>query len=116
VIDRCAERSNQKPQQRSEGNGTNNQYENTKNKDMEVMKRRTISRMLKLDDGKFERAREFKYLGTTLAEGNITTEAKQDIVVTSRASYYSYKQLSLRYFKKQRNFTLCETLMRCVLS
>lgn len=35
--------------------------------------------MLKVDDQEFERARELKYLGSTLTENsNITTEIKQN--------------------------------------
>jgi hypothetical protein len=46
-----------------------------KTKDMEVIKRQTNSRMLKVDDQDFERVREFKYLGSTLTkQSNITTE------------------------------------------
>jgi hypothetical protein len=37
---------------------------------MEVTKRPFNSRMLEVDDQEFERVREFKYLGSTLAEDN----------------------------------------------
>jgi hypothetical protein len=46
---------------------------------MEVTKRPSNSRMLKGNDQKFERVREFEYLGSTLMEdNNITIEIKQN--------------------------------------
>jgi hypothetical protein len=48
-----------------------------KPKYMEVTKRSTHSKMLKVDDQEFERVGEFKYLGSTLTEdNNIITEIK----------------------------------------
>jgi hypothetical protein len=44
---------------------------------MEVTKRPSKSRMLKVDDQEFESMRKFKYLGCILTEGNnITIEIK----------------------------------------
>jgi hypothetical protein len=44
---------------------------------MEVTKRLSNSRMLKVDDQEFERVREFKCLGATVAKvNNITIEIK----------------------------------------
>jgi hypothetical protein len=56
------------------------------------------SRILKVDDEEFERARELKCLGSTLTEGhNITTEIKHGILMANRASYGLKEQLSSRY-------------------
>jgi hypothetical protein len=53
-----------------------------KTKYMEVTKKPTNLRMLKVDDQEFERVREFKYLGSTLTEDNkITTEIKLRIIM-----------------------------------
>jgi flagellar basal body rod protein FlgB len=66
--------------------GLTNNLQN--NNYMEVTKRPTNSRMLKVDDQEFEKVREFKYLGSTLTEdNNITIEIKQRIVMANRASY-----------------------------
>jgi hypothetical protein len=66
-----------------------------KTKYMEVTKRPPDSRILKVDGQEFERVRELKYLGSTLAENNnITTEIKQRTVTANRASCILKKQLS----------------------
>jgi hypothetical protein len=47
---------------------------------MEVAKRQTNLRMLKVDDQEFERVREIKYIGSTLrADSNITTEISREL-------------------------------------
>jgi hypothetical protein len=46
---------------------------------MEVIKKPTSNKMLKIYDQKQERVREFKYLGRVLTEDNdITTELKNE--------------------------------------
>jgi hypothetical protein len=61
--------------------GLNNHI--AKTKCMEVTKRPSNSRMLKVDDQKFERVREFKYLGSALTEDIVTIEIKQRTVVAN---------------------------------
>jgi sorting nexin-29 len=81
-----------------------------KTKYMEVTKKPTNLRMLKVDDQEFERVREFKYLGSTLTEdNNINTEIKLRIVMANRASCGLKKQLSLRYLGRQTKCTLYDT-------
>jgi hypothetical protein len=61
---------------------------------MEVTKRPSNSRILKVDDQEFERVRDFKYLGSILTEdNNITIETKQRIVMANRVTYGLKKQL-----------------------
>jgi hypothetical protein len=67
-----------------------------KSKYTEVTKRRTNSRMLKMDDQESERVTEFKYHGSTLKEDNITSETEHRILMANRASYGLKKQLSSR--------------------
>jgi hypothetical protein len=44
--------------------------------------------MIKVDGQRFERVREFKYLGSTATgDNNITTEIKLRTVMANRASY-----------------------------
>jgi hypothetical protein len=51
---------------------------------MEVTKRSSNSRVLKVDDQEFERAREFECLGSTVTEdNNITFEIKQRILMAN---------------------------------
>jgi sorting nexin-29 len=81
-----------------------------KTKYMEVTKKPTNLRMLEVDDQEFERAREFKYLGSTLTEdNNITTEIKLRILMANRDSYGLKKQLSSRYQGRQTKCTLYNT-------
>jgi hypothetical protein len=66
-----------------------------KTKCMEVTKKPSFLRMLKVNDQEFERVREFKYLGSTITEdNNIATEIKLRTVMANRASYSLKKQLS----------------------
>jgi hypothetical protein len=49
---------------------------------VEVIKRPTNSRMLRVDDQEFERLRKLKYLGSTLTEdNNIMTEIKKRTIM-----------------------------------
>jgi hypothetical protein len=52
-------------------------------------------------DEEFERARDFKYLGFTLAnDNNRTTEMKQRFVTDDQTYYGLKEQLSLQYLGK----------------
>ena len=65
-----------------------------KTKYMEVTKRPTNTKMLKIDNEEYERVKEFKYLGTVLTEDYYTTtEIKQWIIMTNKTSNGLKKQL-----------------------
>jgi hypothetical protein len=79
---RCAQRSNANFSKAAKEMGLNNHLQRTKY--TEVTEMPTDSRMRNVDDQKFERAREFKYLGSTLTEdNNISTEIKQRTVMAN---------------------------------
>jgi hypothetical protein len=88
-----------------------------KTKYIEVTKRPTTTRMLRVDDQEFERVRDIKYLGSIIIDDNNTsTETKQRIVMANRASYGLKKQLSSRYLGRQTKCILYKTLMRPILT
>jgi hypothetical protein len=88
-----------------------------KTKYIEVTKRPTTTRMLRVDDQEFERVRDIKYLGSIITDDNNTsTETKQRIIMANRASYGLKKQLSSRYLGRQTKCILYKTLMRPILT
>jgi hypothetical protein len=70
-----------------------------------------------VDDLEFKRAREFRYLGSTLTgDNNVTIEIKQRIVTANRASYGLKKQLSSRYSGIEAKCCLYKIPVRPILT
>jgi hypothetical protein len=68
---------------------------------MEATEISSNSRMFKVNDQEFERARELKYLGSTITEDNkITTEIKQRILMANRASYGPKETIKFTIFRE----------------
>jgi hypothetical protein len=82
---------------------------------MEVTKKPSNSRMLKVDDQEFERMRELRYLESALKEDNVTIEIKQIVIVANRDSY-GLKIIKFMIFKETDKSVLCKATVRSVLA
>lgn len=80
---------------------------------VDVIQRPTNSRMLKMDDQEFEKARKLEYLGYDPTEDNNTTI---EITMTNWASYDLKKQLISRYFERERKCPLHKTFVSSVIT
>jgi hypothetical protein len=78
-------------------------------------KKPSIIKTLKKCYQKYERVKEFKYLGTILAEDYITTEIKERIIITAENSYCLKNQSNLPNFRLHIKCKLYKTLRKPTL-